>query len=165
MKNQNTTTMNDLSAKIRAFSVDALNQVLADMSDLYSQTKQAHWNVRGPAFHMLHKLFDEVAEMVGEPVDDIAERVVQLGGFAQGTVRMAAKNSGMPEFEVSAEAAAADPLAFAKVLAARYAACAKSVREKVDSTAAAGDADTADLLTGVSRALDKALWFIEAHMR
>ena len=157
--------MNDLPKKIRAVSIEALNQTLADLSDLYSQTKQAHWNVRGPYFFTLHKLFDEVASAVEEPIDDVAERIVQLGGEARGTVRMAAKNSEIPEFEVSGKAAAADPLAFAKALAANYAVCAKSVRARVDATAAAGDADTADLLTGASRALDKSLWFIEAHMR
>lgn len=157
--------MNDIPAKTRAASIEALNQALADVSDLYSQAKQAHWNVRGPYFFTLHKLFDEVAGMTEEPIDDIAERIVQLGGVAQGTVRMAAKNSGLAEFDVSGKDAAADPLAYAKALAVRYAACAKSVREKIDSTAAAGDADTADLLTAVSRALDKSLWFIEAHMR
>ena len=164
MKNQ-ITTMNGLPAKTRAVSIEALNQTLADMSDLYSQAKQAHWNVRGPYFFTLHKLFDEVAGMTGEPIDDIAERVSQLGGNVRGTVRMAAKNSALAEFEVSDKDAAADPLAYAKALAARYAVCAESVREKIDTTAAAGDADTADLLTGVSRALDKALWFIEAHGR
>ena len=157
--------MNDLPAKTRAVSVDTLNQALADLSDLYSQAKQAHWNVRGPSFFTLHKLFDDVAESAEEPLDDIAERIVQLGGIAQGTVRMAAKNTALPEFEVSDKAADADPLAYAKTLAARFAACAKSIRAAIDATAAAGDADTADLLTGVSRALDKSLWFIEAHMR
>jgi len=157
--------MNDLPAKTRAVSVDALNQALADLSDLYSQAKQAHWNVRGPSFFTLHKLFDDVAESAEEPIDDIAERIVQLGGVAQGTVRMAAKNTALSEFEVSDKAAAADPLAYAKALAAQFAVCAKSIRAATDATAAAGDADTADLFTGVSRALDKSLWFIEAHMR
>jgi len=157
--------MNDLPAKTRAMSIDALNQALADLSDLYSQAKQAHWNVRGPSFFTLHKLFDEVAESAEEPIDDIAERVVQLGGIAQGTVRMAAKNTALSEFEVSDKAADTDPLAYAKALAAQFAACAKSIRAVIDTTANAGDADTADLFTGVSRALDKSLWFIEAHMR
>jgi starvation-inducible DNA-binding protein len=78
---------------------------------------------------------------------------------------MAAKNSCLAEFEVTDKAAAADPLAYAKVLAARYATCAKAVRERIEVTAAAGDADTADLITAASRAIDKALWFIESHMR
>ncbi|MDF9828115.1 starvation-inducible DNA-binding protein [Ereboglobus sp. PH5-5] len=163
MKKQ--TTMNDIPSKTRAFSIKALNQTLADVSDLYSQTKQAHWNVRGPYFYTLHKLFDDVAAAVEEPIDALAERIVQLGGVAEGTVRMVAKNSGLSEFKVSDKAANSDPLAYAKALAAQYAVCAKSVRKKVDATADAGDAGTSDLLTGVSNALDKSLWFIEAHTR
>lgn len=157
--------MNDIPAKTRDVVIDLLNRTLADMSDLYSQAKQAHWNVRGPYFFSLHKLFDEVADMVEAPIDDIAERIVQLGGFAQGTVRMAAKNSGLPEFDVSAKAAEDDPRAFARALAAQFAVSAKTVRARIDDADGAGDADTADLLTGVSRTLDKSLWFIEAHMR
>ena len=52
-------TKNSLPAETRAQVAAILNQSLADLSDLYSQTKQAHWNVRGRLFYSLHKLFDE----------------------------------------------------------------------------------------------------------
>lgn len=67
-----------------------LNQQLADASDLLSQVKQAHWNVKGPAFWQLHRLFDEVAEQADGWIDELAERITALGGYARGTVRMAA---------------------------------------------------------------------------
>ena len=80
-------TKNDLPEAARREAVELLNQRLADCIDLQTQCKQAHWNVKGPTFIALHKLFDEINEDVEEYVDLIAERVVQLGGIAEGTVR------------------------------------------------------------------------------
>ena len=150
----------DLDAKARATVVAKLNQQLANISDLQSQTKQAHWNVRGQEFFQLHKLFDEIHAPLGEHIDTIAERAVTLGGFAAGTVRCAAANSEIEEFPL-------EPGAFEYVqeLAQRYAAVGNSVRAAIDESAELGDADTADLLTAVSRDLDKALYFLEAHFR
>jgi len=151
-------TGNDLPAKARKQSIALLNQALADLSDLYSQTKQAHWNVRGRKFFMLHELFDKLAGVIEEHLDDIAERATALGGEARGTVRMAAQASKLPEWP----ARLADQDAFTKALTQRFVLAANSIRAAIDTSAGAGDADTADLLTGVSRELDKALWFLEA---
>lgn len=151
-------TGNDISAKVREQSVALLNQALADLSDLYSQTKQAHWNVRGKKFFMLHELFDKLAGMVEEHLDDIAERATALGGEARGTVRMAAQTSQLPEWP----ARLAEQDAFTTALTERFVVAANSIRAAIDRAAGAGDADTADLFTGVSRDLDQALWFLEA---
>src|SRR5262245_24639289 len=72
-------TKNDWRADVREKVVTILNQTLADLSDLYSQTKQAHWNVRGRQFYSLHKLFDELAETVEGHIDPLAERIPALG--------------------------------------------------------------------------------------
>src|SRR6516225_3327054 len=91
-------TKNDLPEGTRAKAVELLNARLADCTDLQTQTKQAHWNVKGPQFIALHELFDKVNEDVEDYVDEIAERVVQLGGVAEGTTRMAAKRSSLAEY-------------------------------------------------------------------
>lgn len=75
-------TKNDLSEVTRAKVVELLNARPADCTDLQTQCKQAHWNVKGPNFIALHELFDEINEAVEDSVDDIAERAVQLGGVA-----------------------------------------------------------------------------------
>src|ERR1700741_1466891 len=90
-------TENDISQNKR-FELNALmNQRLADAVDLQMQIKQAHWNVKGPHFIGLHELFDQIAESMESYVDLIAERIVQLGGIAAGTVRIASKNSRLEE--------------------------------------------------------------------
>jgi starvation-inducible DNA-binding protein len=150
----------DLPAKTRESVIALLNQQMADTFDLLSQTKQAHWNVKGMNFIALHKLFDELVDTLEDQVDEIAERVTALGGLAMGTARMAAANSTLPEFP--AVTAGEDVV---KALVERYAALAKSTRAAIDTADKAGDADTADLFTGVSRDLDKHLWFLEAHLQ
>src|SRR5262252_2068732 len=95
-------TKNDLSETIRGKAIELLNARLADGKDLQTQTKQAHWNVKGPNFIALHELFDGINEEVEDYVDDIAERAVQLGGVAEGTARMVAKRSSLLEYPADA---------------------------------------------------------------
>ncbi len=154
-------TANDLPAGTRKKVSALLNQVLANLTDLYSQTKQAHWNVRGASFIMLHKLFDELADVVEEHIDPTAERITALGGVAHGTIRQAAVASVLAEFPKEQP----DKLSYVTALAERFAVVAAATRKAIDKSAKLGDADTADLLTGVSRDLDKSLWFLEAHTR
>src|SRR6516162_2517326 len=94
-------TKNDLSEAARKQAIELLNARLADCKDLQTQTKQAHWNVKGPNFIALHELFDKINEEVDEYVDEIAERAVQLGGVAEGTARMVAKRSSLPEYPLN----------------------------------------------------------------
>ncbi len=151
----------DLPAKTREEIVDLLNQHLADTLDLYSQIKQAHWNVKGPSFIALHELFDKLAETIEDQADEIAERATALGGVARGTSRMAASASRLPEYPADA----ADGSDHLRALADRIAAVAKSTRKAIDKAGKKGDADTADLFTQASRELDKGLWFLEAHLQ
>jgi starvation-inducible DNA-binding protein len=154
-------TRNDLARKLRSEMIAVLNQQLADTFDLYSQTKQAHWNVKGAQFFSLHELFDKLAvELIGY-VDEIAERVTALGGLAQATVRMSASNSQLAECDLEVT----DSLPTVEALAERYATLAGSTRAAIESAEEQGDADTADLFTEVSRGLDKSLWFLEAHLQ
>ncbi|MBI2077209.1 MAG: DNA starvation/stationary phase protection protein Dps [Euryarchaeota archaeon] len=138
-----------------------LNACLADALDLYSQTKQAHWNVKGPNFYQLHLLFDELAERVEGHVDLFAERVRSLGGNALGTVRMAATGSSLPEFPGSLTT----DLAFVEALAERYATYGAHLRAAIAESAGLEDQGTADIFTEASRAADRGLYFLEAHLQ
>src|SRR5258705_598505 len=91
-------TKNDLPENVRGKMINLLNRQLADVLDLGLQAKQAHWNVKGPHFIGLHELFDKVAEEVDEFTDEIAERAVELGGTALGTVEVEGKNSRVPAY-------------------------------------------------------------------
>ena len=154
-------TKNDLPEKVRDKMIELLNARLADATDLQTQTKQAHWNVKGPTFIGLHELFDKVNEDVEDYVDLIAERVVQLGGIAEGTARTIAKRTTLAEYAPRGGAGRDHVEALSSALAA----FGKLARAAIAVSADAGDADTADLFTEVSRGTDKWLWFVEAHLQ
>lgn len=150
-----TPTRNSLSDDVKTSSSALLNQILADLTDLASQCKQAHWNVKGPGFMWMHQFFDSLAAVATKRIDDLAERLVAIGGHAQGTVRNAASASRLPEL---------DPTdTYLTQLEDRFALLANFVRPSIDTAAQSGDANTVDLLTNLSRDLDKALWMLEAH--
>ncbi|MUG91679.1 DNA starvation/stationary phase protection protein Dps [Scytonema sp. UIC 10036] len=151
----------DLPADARSKIVVILNQTLAATSDLKSQSKQAHWNVKGTDFYQLHELFDEIAGELEEFIDLFAERITALGGYACGTVRMAAAGSILPEYPTEIIAG----MEHVTALADRFGPYAKHLREAIDKTDELGDADTADLYTEVSRTIDKRLWFLDAHLQ
>lgn len=149
----------DLPQDVREQVVEILNSRLADAMDLKSQAKQAHWNVKGMNFIALHELFDQVATDVETHIDDIAERITTLGGTALGTVRVAASKSTLSEYPLEIT----DGLSHVDALSTALSDFGKVVRANIDVTNDLGDADTADLLTGISRSIDKFTWFVEAH--
>ncbi len=152
-------TRNDLPPDVRSAIAELLNARLADTVDLYLQTKHAHWNVKGPNFIALHELFDKLAEELEDNIDDMAERAVALGGVAEGTVGSIAKRTQLKAYPAEIR----DGSAHVDALADAYAVLGKSVRKATDEASRLGDADTSDLFTGISRDLDKNLWFLEAH--
>jgi len=151
----------DLSAKARGRVVAILNARLADAIDLQLQAKQAHWNVKGPNFIALHELFDKIAAELGGHIDDMAERITALGGVAEGTVQAVSGRSRLEPYPL----ALAEGRAHLDALATALARFGKSIRKAIDETSKAGDAGTSDLFTGVSRAVDKDLWLVEAHLQ
>lgn len=154
-------TKNDISEPNRSKLVKLLNARLADAVDLQLQAKQAHWNVKGPNFIGLHKLFDDVYEAVAEYVDLIAERVVQLGGVAEGTVQTVAKRTTLDEYPMNI----ADGSKHVEALSNALAEFGQEARRSIDLADDLKDKDTADLFTEVSRGLDKWLWFVESHLQ
>jgi starvation-inducible DNA-binding protein len=154
-------TKNDLSDSVRNRAIKLLNERLADCIDLQTQTKQAHWNVKGPSFIALHELFDKVNSAVAEYVDEIAERVVQLGGVAEGTARVAAHRSTLAEYPLDLS----EGLEHADALSSALAVFGSAARKAIEHANDLNDLDTADLFTEVSRGIDKWLWFVEAHLQ
>jgi starvation-inducible DNA-binding protein len=152
-------TENDISLKRRSELNALMNQRLASAVDLQMQMKQAHWNVKGPSFIGLHELFDKVAEAVEDYVDMLAERIVQLGGIAEGTVRVSAARTRLAEYPLQI----AEGMAHVEGVARALSTFGQEARNTIEEANALDDADTADLFTEISRGIDKWLWFVEAH--
>ncbi len=136
-------TRNNTDSNAKKVSIEALNARLADGIDLALAIKQAHWNLKGPQFIGVHEMLDGFRTQLDELNDSVAERT-KLPAYPTGIY------------------AIADHIA---ALIDSYAAYANAVRQNIDETDEAGDPDTADLFTEISRAVDKHLWFLEAHVQ
>ncbi len=153
-------TFNTLSENIRSRSAELLNRHLAAAIDLHAQVKQAHWNVRGPAFIAIHELFDKVADAVEGYSDTIAERAAALGGTAEGTIQVAVKRSFLEQYKLGI----ADEKAHIAAVTAALATFGEAARKAIDEASAFGDADTSDVFTEISRGVDYQLWLVESHL-
>ena len=154
-------TKNDLPETTRRQMIDLCNARLADAIDLQTQTKQAHWNVKGPDFIALHELFDKVNGDVEDYVDLLAERAVQLGGAVEGTARSVAKRTTLPEYPVKGGSGRQHVDALSSALAA----FGKLIRTAIEESARVNDEDTNDIFIEISRGVDKWLWMVEAHLQ
>jgi len=151
----------DLPEPMRRSMIGLLNDRLADCVDLQTHAKQAHWNVKGPDFIQLHQLFDTINGHVAEHVDSLAERAAALGGTAVGTASEVAKRSKLAAYPLNAVTGRQHLDALATSLAG----FGSHARAAITAADAGGDADTTDLFTQISRAIDQDLWMVEAHLQ
>ncbi len=140
--------------------VEILQEKLAEALDMYSQAKFAHWNVKGINFYQLHLAFDRVADHIFPQVDQIAERLTQLGGVANGTVRQAAAVSRIPEFNTGLVAGMDYVTALADALGC-YCASLRDASSKIDKI---GDEPTSDFFKQLDVEAEEQLYFLEAHL-
>lgn len=154
-------TRNDIPEKQREKVVGVLNARLAELIDLALVIKQAHWNLKGPQFIAVHEMLDGFRTGIDAHVDEVAERLVQLGGTAQGTVQHVSQNTSLKSYPGNIHCIE-DHLT---ALADHYAGVGATVRKAINEIDELEDVDSSDLLTGVSRTLDSNLWFIEAHLQ
>ncbi len=140
--------------------VDTLNTALATTVDLHSQVKQAHWNIKGPQFFARHELFDAMAGRLRDYADGIAERATTLGGYANGTTRLSAESSKLPEYDLRA----VDGKHHIRVLVDRFSDYTAFLRTAIDEAAEKRDPATEDLYTEVLRGAELDMWFLESHL-
>ena len=148
-----------LNQDTRTQIVDLLNANLVNVINLTLAVKQAHWNLKGRGFIGVHELLDDVADRLRDGADTMAERAVILGGHAKGTVEIVAEKSTLDAY----------PLEMSEIsehiehLKTRFMEVGQAVREAAEVAGDAGDEDTADLFTEISRGVDKDAWFIGAN--
>jgi starvation-inducible DNA-binding protein len=150
--------LNGVSLQARNVLCQLLNGCLATAVDLRSQVKQAHWNVKGPNYIALHELFRQVADGVENHTDLLAERIVQLGGIALGTVRVAASGSRLEEYPLSLCDEREHILSVARALVS----WAEDLRAAILESTERNDYGSADMLTVILRGIEMWIWFVEA---
>ena len=149
-----------LSENVRGEMASLLNETMASGIDLTLAVKQAHWNLKGSGFIGVHELLDDVADRMRDRVDLMAERAVIMGGVAKGTLQDVAGSSKLDPYPDSI----IDITEHLQHLSDRFVSYGRQVREAIESADEAGDEDTADLFTEVSRGIDKDAWFIGANL-
>lgn len=150
----------DLKSNTKTAVIDILNARLADTIDLALAVKQAHWNLKGLQFIAVHEMLDTFRATLDVHSDTMAERIAQLDGTPVGTIQAVGKATQLAAYPTDIKKVP-DHL---KALTERYAVLANTVRQDIDATDEAGDADSADILTTFSRDLDKDLWFLKSHL-
>lgn len=148
-----------LEDNARKTSIQELQACMNDAASLSMALKQAHWNLKGTNFIAVHELLDQVKARLDPNLDAFAERIKQLDGMAIGTVEAVAKSTGLKPYPTDISKSADHVNAISE----RMRSYGARVRKAIDTTADAGDASTADLLTQASREVDKDLWFLESH--
>lgn len=150
-----------LEETVRASSVAALNQVLADTMTLRDMYKKHHWQVAGPTFYQLHLLFDKHYKEQSELVDTIAERIQLLGGISIAMAHDVAETTGIQRPPRGREEV---PVQISRLLEA-HELILKECRRFAHEAADAGDDGTNDMLVSdVIRANELQVWFLAEHL-
>jgi starvation-inducible DNA-binding protein len=156
MRERYASGLDDKTAKAM---IELLNANLANLIDLTLDGKQCHWNLQGTGFIGVHQLLDDTTERLHEASDAVAERIVILGGSPNGLATRVAKDSVLKDYPTDIT----EVDEHVRELTSRYKTVAETLREAIEKAGDAGDEDTADLFTEISRVVDKDAWFIGAN--
>lgn len=149
-----------LSDKARAALGKLLNDLLADAHVLYVKTRNYHWNVTGPHFNDLHKVFEAQYDALAGEIDEIAERGRALGVKAEATLADFLKRSRLKE----RPGAHPDAMTMLSALLADHETLVRQLRKDVATAETHDDAATADFLTGLVEAHEKTAWMLRATL-
>lgn len=139
--------------------VNELNQFLADLQIHYQNLRAFHWNVKGSMFFVLHGKFEEYYTNIAEVVDDVAERILMIGGQPLHTFSDYLSNATLEE--ISGET---DGLTMVKhVVSQLDSLLAKMVKIRADA-ADRGDEGTNDLFSGLIGETEKKLWMLRTFL-
>lgn len=140
---------------------DLLGKVLANQHVLYIKTRKYHWNVSGPSFMEIHKLFEAQYEELAKAIDEVAERISKLGATVPGTMDEFIKNAALKE-----DTAVPSQQQMIANLLKDHEACIKSLRNDIDDCDDKyEDAGTADMLTGLMRKHETIAWTLRRYTR
>ena len=150
-----------IEEKNRKAVIGLLQSVLANLSVIYSKTRNFHWNITGPRFHTLHLFLEEQYKELGEASDEVAERIRSLGGFSIGTMQ-----EFIDKAELKEQPGVRPPSdGMIAALVQDHQKIIKGLREDIDKCDDDyEDTGTADFLTGLMEQHEKLAWMLRAHL-
>ena len=150
-----------ISDQDRAAIIASLQALLADEYVLYTKTRNAHWNVSGPHFNHLHKFFEDQYDALAESVDEVAERIKQIGGHATGTLAEYLKLTRLEE--APGKVFSADE--YVSGLLKDHESLVRQLRKDIDTIGSKHkDTGTSDFLTGLMESHEKHAWMLRASL-
>lgn len=142
--------------------IDILNRLLADEVVLYVKARNFHWNVEGPDFQELHKLFEDQYEQLDEIMDEVAERTRALDGYASGSLGEFAAATRLKETK-GGRVSAKEMLA--QLLADHHTVIRNLRTEAAEVGGKHADAGTEDFLVGLMEQHEKLAWMLRAYLK
>ena len=151
-----------ISTENREVVAHQLAKLLADEFVLYTKTLNAHWNLEGMDFHSVHLYFEELYTQSAGIVDDVAERIRQLGHYAPATLKSFLELTHLTEHDAGGN----DSRTLIKKLLADHESIIEFIRGNIDEFADAHkDAGTSDYITGLMEKHEKIAWMLRAHIK
>ncbi|HEX7901127.1 MAG TPA: DNA starvation/stationary phase protection protein [Planctomycetota bacterium] len=150
-----------LSDKARETMGKVLNDLLADAHVLYVKTRNYHWNVTGPHFNDLHKVFEAQYQALEGEIDEIAERGRAVGVKAEATLADFLKRARIKEYPGEQ----LDAKGMLTSLLSDHETLARQLRKDVEAAEKNDDPATADFLTGLLEAHEKTVWMLRATLQ
>lgn len=138
-----------------------LNKYLANLHVLYTKLHNYHWNVEGRGFFTLHAKLEELYDGVAEEIDEVAERVLQLGERPLASLADYLKVAELKE----APSEGIDSEALVKALAEDFKTLITGLRAGIEAAQEIGDEVTVDLMIGSLANLEKQLWMLDAYVK
>jgi starvation-inducible DNA-binding protein len=139
--------------------INSLNVILADSIVLYQKLHHFHWRVQGRGFFQLHAKFEEMYNHFAGVSDEVAERILMIGGQPLASLKQALELSSIQE---SNEVPAAGDMVVQ--LRAELDGFRSKVRAAVVEAEEAGDRGSVGLLDPIADALDKEIWMLDAYL-
>lgn len=149
-----------LKEETRQQVVTLLNKRLSDTFVLYTKTLNYHWNVTGPEFIQIHELLEEQYTELAESIDEIAERIRKIGGFAFGTLDEFKQNSAIEE----QPGRIPEWTEMIQRLVDDHESVIRQLREDADTTDEWGDMITNDFVIALAQAHETMAWKLRAHL-
>ncbi len=138
---------------------DGLQTLLADYQVLYHKLRGFHWTVSGELFFGLHAKFEEYYNDAALKADEVAERILAVGGMPHTGIRGVLERARVQE-----AAGSPDAKAMVRAIVADFGALVQNQRELSGVAAGKGDAATANLLDGFADGQEKEIWMLRAFL-
>lgn len=150
-----------IKADSREKTAEFLSAILADEFVLYTKTRKAHWNIEGKDFHAMHLFFEGQYGKLEEIIDEVAERIRQLGHFPPATLKEYLKLTHLTEVQSGGN----DSLSFIKELTQDHETIITHIRESINEIEEELDYGTSDFVTGIMMSHEKEAWMLRSHLK